>query len=83
MFIKVSYTKVVYSLYRPDFDNMDIAHRERCTKNIYDGRVTKARIYQEIPKLAVVEKIEKVDKRYDVDGEKVLDWLSRNGTVKK
>lgn len=83
MTVKISYTEVVYNIYRPDFENADIAHRERCVKNIYDGRVTNSRIAREIPEGTVVEKVMKVDKRFDVDGEKALAWLAENGTEKE
>ena len=80
MTVNISYTEVVYNVYRPDVDNADIAHRERCVMNIYDGRVTNARIARELPKGAVVEKVTRVDKRFYVVGKKLFDWLAENGT---
>lgn len=80
MIVNISYTQVVYEVYRPDSDNIDIAHRERCVKNIYDGRVTEKRIGRELPKGAIVEKVTRVNKRFYVVGEKLIEWLSENGT---
>lgn len=48
--------------------------------DIYNGRVTSARIAREIHNGATVESVRKIDKSFDVDGEKVLAWLIENGT---
>ena len=42
--------------------------------------MTNARIAREIPKGAVVEKVEKVYRKFELNGEKVLAWLTENGT---
>ena len=80
MTINVSYTKVEYSIYRPDEANAELTHREVHTLNVCDGRVTAARISREIPKGAFVENITKVDKRFYVVGENLIAWLAKNGT---
>lgn len=82
MTLNASYSQVVYTVYKPDPDNVNIAHMERCTLNIYEGRVTNARIAREIPKGAVVEKVVKVDKHFHVDTEKALAWLAENAEEK-
>ena len=82
MTINVSYTRVVYNMYIPDDETPEIAHLTTGTLNIYDGRVTNARIAREIPKGAIVEKVEKVGKLFEVNGEKALAWLIENGTEK-
>ena len=80
MTVNVSYTRVVYNMYIPDDETPEIARLTTGELNIYDGRVTNARIAREIPKRAVVEKVEKVDRKFELDGEKVLAWLTENGT---
>ena len=80
MTVNVSYTRVVYNMYIPDNENPGIARLTTGELNIYDGRVTNARIAREIPKRAVVEKVEKVDRKFELDGEKALAWLIENGT---
>lgn len=82
MTVNIRYTLVTYSVYRPDNDNPEIAHK--CTEelNIYDGRATKARIAKEIPNGATVESVRKLDYSFEVDGKKALAWLIENGTEK-
>ena len=82
MTVNVSYTRVVYTMYIPDDETPEIARLTTGELNIYDGRVTNARIAREIPKRAVVEKVEKVDRKFELDGEKVLAWLTENGNEK-
>lgn len=83
MTVNISYTEVAYSVYRPDEDNPDIARKLRGVLNIYDGRVTNARIARELPQGATVESVRKLDRRFNVDGEKILDWLTENDTGKE
>ena len=83
MTVNISYTEVAYSVYRPDDDNPEIARRCGGAVSIYNGRATSARIAREIPKGATVESVGKIDKSFDVDGEKALAWLIENGTVKE
>lgn len=85
MVINVSYTNVRYSMWEQSGENEKIANRVEGELNIYDGRVTCARIAREIPKGAVVENTTKVDKQFYVVGENLLEWLAKNGTetVKK
>ena len=80
MVINVSYTNVRYSMWVQSEENENIAGRLEGELNICDGRVTLARIAREIPKGAVVENITKVDKRFHVVGENLLEWLAKNGT---
>ena len=80
MTVNVSYTRVVYNMYIPDDEAPEIARLTTGELNIYDGRVTNARIAREIPKRAVVEKVERVERKFELDGEKVLAWLTENGT---
>ena len=80
MTVNVSYTRVVYNMYIPDDENPEIARLTTGELNIYDGRVTNARIAREIPKRAVVEKVEKVDRKFELDGKKALAWFIENGT---
>lgn len=82
MTVNISFTAVSYSVYRPDDDNPEIAHKCNGELNIYDGRVTNARIEREIPKGATVDSVRKIDKSFDVDGEKFLAWLIESGTEK-
>lgn len=82
MTVNISFTAVTYSAYLPDDENPDIARRVRAVVNIYDGRVTKARIAREIPQGATVESVVRINKCFDVDGEKVFAWLCENGTEK-
>lgn len=83
MTIVVSYTSVEYSYYRPDEENPKIAHRCSGYLNIYNGRVTNARIAREIPEGATVESVRKIDNRFEVDGEKALAWFIENGEKKE
>lgn len=78
MTVNIIYTAVTYSVYKPDNDNPDIARKVRGVLNIYDGRATKARIERELPKGATVESVRKFNRRFNVDGEKILDWLIDN-----
>ena len=80
MVINVSYTNVRYSMWVQSEEDEKIANRIDGELNIYDGRVTSARIAREIPKGAFVENITKVDKRFYVVGENLLEWLAKNGT---
>ena len=80
MVIGVSYTNVRYSMWVQSEDDEKIANRIDGELNIYDGRVTLARIAREIPKGAVVENITKVQKQFYVVGENLLEWLADNGT---
>lgn len=82
MIVNISFTKVVFSLYSLDDDNHEIAYRHKGEMDIYDGRVTNARIAREIPKGAIIESVRKIRKRFYVDGEKALAWLIENGTEK-
>ena len=61
-------------------ENEKIAKLIEGELNIYDGCVTLARIAREIPKGAFVENITKVDKRFYVVGENLIEWLADNGT---
>lgn len=83
MTVNISFTAVAYSVYRPDDDNPEIARKCRGELNIYDGRVTKARIAREIPAGATVESVRKIDKRFEVNGESLLAWLIEKGTEKE
>ena len=83
MIIKVSCTSVVYSVYRPDDDNPEIARKCMGELNIYDGKATEARIAREIPKGATVEGVRKINHRFEVDGEKAISWLTENGNMKE
>ena len=80
MVINVSYTNVQYSMWVQSEEDEKIAKRVEGELNIYDGRATLARIAREIPKGAFVENITKVDKRFYVVGENLLEWLADNGT---
>lgn len=80
MVINVSYTNVRYSMWAQSEEDEKIANRIEGELNIYDGRVTLARIAREIPKGAFVENITKVDKRFYVVGENLMAWLAKNGT---
>ena len=80
MVINVSYTNVRYSMRVQSEENEKIANRIEGELNIYDGRVTSARIAREIPKGAFVENITEVDKRFYVVGENLIAWLAKNGT---
>ena len=80
MVINVSYTNVRYSMWAQSEEDEKIANRIEGELNIYDGRVTLARIAREIPKGAFVENITKVDKRFYVVGENLIAWLAKNGT---
>ena len=80
MTINVSYTNVRYSMWEQSKEDEKIAKRIEGELNIYDGRVTLARIAREIPKGALVENITKVDKRFYVVGENLMEWLAKNGT---
>ena len=80
MVINVSYTNVRYSMWVQSEEDEKIANRIEGELNIYDGGVTLARIAREIPKGAFVENITKVDKRFYVVGENLLEWLADNGT---
>lgn len=83
MTVNISYTMVTYTVYRPDKDDPDIARKLRGTFNIYDGRVTNRRIAKELPQGATVESVRKLNRRFNVDGEKILDWLIENDTGKE
>ena len=80
MVINVSYTNVRYSMWVQSKEDEKIANRAEGELNIYDGRVTLARIDRELPKGAVVENITKVDKQFYVVGKNLLEWLADNGT---
>ena len=80
MVINLSYTNVQYSMWVQSAEDEKIAIRVESELNICDGRVTLARIAREIPKGAVVENITKVQKRFYVVGENLLEWLADNGT---
>ena len=80
MVINISYTNIRYSMWVQSEQDEKIANRIEGELNIYDGRVTLARIAREIPKGAVVENITKVDKRFYVVGENLIAWLAKNGT---
>ncbi len=83
MTINVSYTNVRYCTWVQLEDNPQTARRFEGELNIYDGRVTNARILREIPNCATVESVMKVDRKFEVDGEKALAWLTENGTEKE
>ena len=83
MIISVSYTNVRYSVWKQSESNQQLAHKSENEVNIYDGRVTSARIDREIPKGATVESVTRIKKRFNVDGEKALAWLIENGTEKE
>lgn len=83
MTITVSYTIVRYSRWVQDENNPNIARKAEGELNIYDGRVTSARIAREIPKGATMESATRVDRKFEVDGEKALAWLTENGTEKE
>ena len=80
MVVSISYTNIRYSMWVQSEQDEKIANRVEGELNIYDGRVTLARIAREIPKGAVVENIKKVDKRFHVVGETLVAWLAKNGT---
>ena len=80
MAINISYTNIRYSMWVQSEQDEKIANRIEGELNIYDGRVTLARIAREIPKGAVVENITKVEKRLYGVGEKLIAWLAKNGT---
>ena len=80
MVINISYTNIRYSMWVQSEQDEKIANRIEGELNIYDGRVTVARIASEILKVAVVENITKVDKRFYVVGENLIAWLAKNGT---
>ena len=80
MVIDISYTNIRYSMWVQSEQDKKIANRVEGEFNIYDGRVTLARIAREIPKGAVVENITKVDKRFYVVGKNLVAWLAENGT---
>ena len=80
MVINLSYTNVQYTTWVQSKENGKIADRVEGELNIYDGRVTLARIAREIPKGAFVENITKVQKRFYVVGENLIAWLAENGT---
>lgn len=83
MTITLSFTNVRYSRWVQDETDHNIARKAEGELNIYDGRVTSARIAREIPKDATVESVTRVDRKFDVDGEKALAWLIENGTEKE
>ena len=80
MVINFSYTNVQYSMWVQSEEDEKIVNRIEGELNIYDGRATLARIAREIPKGAFVENITKVNKRFYVVGENILEWLAENGT---
>ena len=80
MVINVSYTNVRYCMWKQSEEDEKIANLIEGELNIYDGRVTLARIAREIPKGAIVENITKVNKRFYVVGENLIAWLAKNGT---
>ena len=80
MVIDFSYTNIRYSMCVQSEEDEKIANRVEGELNIYDGRVTLARIAREIPKGAVVENITKVQKRFYVVGKNLVEWLAQNGT---
>ena len=82
MVINIAYTNVRYSLWEQSKDDEKIANRVNGELNIYDGRASNARITREIPKGATVESVRKINKSFDVDGEKALEWLLANGEMK-
>lgn len=83
MIITVSYTNVRYSNWVQDENNPDIARKSEGEICIYDRRVTSARISREIPKGATLESTTRVDRKFEVGGEKVIAWLAENGTEKE
>ena len=80
MVINISYTNIRYSMWVQSEQDEKVANRIEGELNIYDGRVTSARIEREIPKGAVVKNITKVNKRFYVVGENLIAWLAKNGT---
>ena len=83
MIVKVSYTSVLYSVYRPDDDNPEIARKCKGELNIYDGKATEARIAREIPMGATLERVRKINRSFEVNGEKAIAWLTENGNKKE
>lgn len=83
MTITVSYTNVRYSHWVQDENEPNIARKSEGEINIYDGRVTSARIAREIPKGSTLESTTRVDRKFEVDGEKAIAWLTENGTEKE
>lgn len=81
MTVNVRYTEVSYTVYKPDADNPQIAHKHLGVLNIYDGRATKARIAKEVPYGATVERVRKIELSYDVAAKKALAWLAENGKI--
>lgn len=80
MTITVSYTNVRYFRWVQVENDPRTARKDEGELNIYDGRATSARIAREIPKGATLESVTKVDRKFEVDGEKALAWLTENGT---
>ena len=80
MVVNISYTNIRYSMWVQSEQDEKIANRVEGELNIYDGRVTLARIAREIPKGALVENITKVNKQFYVVGENLIAWLAKNGT---
>ena len=60
----------------------DIARKAEGAFAIYDGRVTSARIARMISKGETLESATKVNRKFEVDGEKLIAWLTENGTEK-
>lgn len=83
MVINIAYTNVRYSMWVQSKEDEKIAKRANGELNIYDGKVTKARIAREIPNGATVESVHRINKSFEVDGEKALDWLLASGVMKK
>lgn len=83
MIVNVRYTEVSYTVYKPDSDNPEIAHKHLGVLNIYDGKATKARIAREIPSGSTVESVRKIELSYDVAAEKAIAWLAENGKINK
>lgn len=83
MVINIAYTIVRYSSWEQSKEDEKIANRVNGELNIYDGRATGARIAREIPEGSTVDGVYKIHKRFEVDGEKALDWLLANGEMKE
>ena len=79
MVINLSYTNVQYSMWVQSGEDEKILKRIDGELNIYDGRVTLARIAREIPKGAFVENITNVQKKFYVVGKNLHEWLADNG----
>ena len=83
MTITVSYTNVRYYRFVQDENDPNIYKKTEGELNIYDGRVTSARIAREIPKGATMDVATMIVRKFVVDGEKAIAWLTENGTEKE